>query len=132
MPILNPNTKDQVDMSPIEIGTYRAKIVEAPIGTSKKDNPVVKPKFLIQVNGQERPRQPSIVSSGPGSGQFDQLLRACHFDDLADRYKQGIEEPFDTDRLVGQELMVVIDHEMYTPEVGSPRKQDRIVAFLKA
>lgn len=131
MPIIQPDTSEAVNMGPIEPGTYRAKIVDVPYQLSKKNNPMIVPKFEISV-GDEKPRvrQAFLVISGPGSFNFDQLLRACHFDELADQYKDpSVPNPdFDTDTLVGQELQVVIDSRL---DDGNNLRDD-IKGFLKA
>lgn len=131
MPIIQPDTSGAIDMGPIEPGTYPAKIVDVPFQMSAKNNPMIVPKFEINVDGKKpRVRQAFLVISGPGSFNFDQLLRACHFDELADKYKDpNVANPdFDTDQLVGQELQVIIDSRL--DEKNNLR--DDIKGFLKA
>ena len=46
---------------------------------------------------------------------FDQLLRACKMNDLADAYRDAAvtpKPPFDTDTLRGHEVMVVIEEQI--------------------
>lgn len=144
MPLIQPDTSAAVDLStPIAPGTYPAKITEAKTQLSKeKKNLMVVPKFAIAVDDKTpRTRTSYLVIAGEGSYGFDQLLRACHFDDLADAYKDPSVTPkpdFDTDTLIGQELMVVVDAEYQQPKdqqgnpVGEPQIRDRIKTFLKA
>lgn len=132
MPIIQPDTSAAEDMSQIEPGTYRAKIVACEVKTSKeKGTPMIVPKLeVVVVAGQKpRTRYAYLVTEGPGAGGFDQLLRATHFDKLADQLKDpsvSPKPPFDTDQLVNQELQVVVTEEIYNNQ-----KRDRINSFLK-
>lgn len=128
MPILYPNTSEMIDISPIEPGVYPAKVIETEAKTSKSGNAMVVVKLEVDVNGKPRTRTAYCVVSGKGSGQFDQLLRACHYDDLADQFKAGEQVPFDTDDLLTQQVMVRIDAEL--DDSGNSR--DKIGGFLKA
>jgi hypothetical protein len=143
MPLIQPDTSEAVDLSPIPEGTYAAKVTEAPPQISKeKKTPMIVPKFAIEVPGREKPatRKAFLPVSGEGSSGFDMLLRACHFDELADQYKDknvNPKPPFDTDQLIGQELMVIIVPEPYQREDGQGNKvgeiemRDKIKGFLK-
>lgn len=128
MPIIYPNTADMIDMSPIEPGVYPGTIVEADAKTSSKGNQMVVAKQELQVNGKPKIRTSYLVVTGPGSGQFDQLLRACHMDDLADQFKAGEQVPFDTDSLLGQAVMVRIEAD--TDDSGNIR--DQIRGYMRA
>lgn len=129
MPTINPDTSAAQEMSAIEPGTYRAKIVSVEFKMSKSGNPMIVPKFELDVEGKKRNRQSYLVISGEGAYGFDQLLRACGFADLADQYKDPNQAnpPFDTDDLVGSELEVVVDTDMYNGE-----KRDNIKKYLRA
>lgn len=130
MPIVNPDTSNAAGMEPIEPGTYPARITEVDYKTSKSSgNPMIVPKFVITVDGKERTRQAYLVITGEGAFNFDQLLRACGFEDLADQFKSkdGPKPDFDTDDLIGQELNVVIESDVYN---GALR--DKIKSFLRA
>lgn len=130
MPIINPDTSEAVDMSAIEPGTYPAKIVEVASQVSKQGNPMIVPKFQVTVDGKRRIRKSYLVITGEGAYGFDQLLRATGFSDIADQYKNpsvNPKPPFDTDSLIGQELMVKIDSEMYENEL-----RDQIKGYLPA
>jgi len=146
MPILKPDLTEMTDLSPIPAGTYKATITAADAKQSKgaegkKPVWMVVPKFDVFVNGSDKPRTRTayLPVEGAGTYGFDQLLRACHFDEVADQYKdpQSPKPDFDTDQLIGQELQVVIEEEYYQPKdsagnpTGEPRKQDRIKSFLK-
>lgn len=130
MPIVNPDTSNISDQGPIDAGTYSAKITEVEYKTSKSSgNPMIVPKIAVMVDGKARPRQAYLVITGEGAYGFDQLLRATGFDDVADKYKaKGGEKPdFDTDDLIGQEFMVVIEADTYNGQL-----RDKIKSFLKA
>lgn len=129
MPIINPDLSDALDMSPIEPGTYKARIEAVTAKTSSKGNPMIEVDFVVFTGDREAPRKTWLVISGAGAYGFEQLLRATGFDDIADAYKDksATKPPFDTDNFVGQELNVVIVTEMYNNE---PR--DKISTYLRA
>jgi len=129
MPIIQPDTSLAQDMGAIEPGTYPAKILECDFQTSKKGNPMIVPKVEITVEGKTRTRTAYLVVTGEGAFGFDQLLRACGFENLADQYRDpAMDNPeFDTDSLIGQECQVRIDNELYQ---GNMR--DSIKSFAKS
>lgn len=123
MPILEPDLSD-ID-APIEGGTYKAKIVECDMQTSKSGNPMIVPKFVIQVNDKERTRQAYLVTSGKGAYGFANLLKATGFGDVVAALQRKEPVQFDTELLVGQELHVVVEPDTYN---GQP--SDKISSFL--
>lgn len=131
MPIVNPDTSAAQEMSAIEPGTYKAKITDVEFKNSKSSgNPMIVPKFAVQVGDKERPRSAYLVITGEGAYGFDQLLRATGFDEMADKYKAkdgGAKPDFDTDELIGQELNVVIEADTYNGQL-----RDKIKSFLRA
>jgi hypothetical protein len=129
VPIIQPDTSAAQEMSAIEPGTYPAKVVSVDFKMSSKNNPMIVPKFEVTVDGKKRNRQSYLVITGEGAMGFDQLLRACKFDQYADQYRDPNQPnpDFDTDLLVGQELMVTIGNEIYNGE-----KRDNIKGYLKA
>lgn len=129
MPIIQPDTSLAQEMGPIEPGTYPAKILEVEFKTSKSGNPMIVPKFEINVGGKMRSRNAYIVVTGEGAYGFDQLLRACGFEAVADQYRDPSQPnpPFDTDSLIGQELQVRVDNELYQ---GTMR--DNIKSYAKS
>lgn len=136
-PLLQPDTSEAEDFSkPIDEGTYPAKIVIAIPGQSKKDKPKLEVKFKVKVAGKDRTRSSHIPTTGPGSFGLDQLLRAVHMDDLADKYRDPAVNPkpaFDTDSLRDQDLQVVITHQLYKNETtGKEEPRDQISGYLKA
>jgi hypothetical protein len=141
MGVINPNTRDMEDLGPSDPGTYPAVIKSCDAKASSKGNQMITPKFEIraQADGKAatKTRTAYLVIEGKGTAGFDSLLRACHMDELADKYRNGDRVPFDTDRLVGQEVLVVVDNEWYTPtddlgnKTGEPEKRDRLKNFLK-
>lgn len=131
MPLINPDTSEAQDMAAIEPGTYPARIDGSPeYKASAKGTPMIVPNLKIKVGDKERTRKAYVVISGPGAFNFDQLLRACNLDSLADQYKDPSVQPkpaFDTDVLAGQEIQVTIDSEMYEGQL-----RDRVKGFMKA
>lgn len=131
-PLIQPDLSDADSFGPIEPGTYQAKIESVEAKQSGKGNPMIVPKFVIDVEGKPRKRNSYLVITGEGAYGFSQLLRACHFDDLAAKYGDrstplGEKPPFNTDDLIGQELQVVIDTQIYNGE-----KRDTIKNYLRA
>lgn len=129
MPIIQPDTSQAQEMGAIEPGTYPAKIVAVEYKVSKTGTPMIVPKFEVTVEGKARTRNAYVVITGPGSFNFDQLLRACGFDAIADQYRDPAQAnpDFDTDSLIGIELQVRVDNELYN---GSMR--DNIKSYAKA
>ena len=137
MPILNPDTSDAEDFSkPISPGTYKAKIVACDGGKSKAGNQKAVPKLKITTDDGVRTRSAHLVVSGEGSMGFDQLLRACDMGDLADAYRDknvSPKPPFDTDSVVGHEVLVIVEENLYhNPETKQDEKRDQISGFLRA
>lgn len=132
MPIVQPDTTQQVDMGPIEPGTYPAVITDVtPQASKEKGTPMLKTQFDVTIPGSDkpRPRTSYIVIQGAGSWNFDQLLRACNMGQLADQFKDPTVSPkptFDTDRLKGQKLQVVVEKDLYQGQV-----RDKITGFIK-
>ena len=131
-PIIQPDTTEAVDLSPIEPNTYLAEVMKVDFQTSSKGGAMIVPSFDVTVESGKKPRSRKtfLNISGPGSSGFDQLLRACHLDALADQFKDPAVQPkpqFDTDTLIGQKVQVVIVEDMYQNQ-----KRDKITSFLKA
>ena len=131
MPLVTPDTSLAEDLSPIEPGTYPARIDTCGADKSKeKGTNMIIPVFKVQVNGKDRTRKSYLVIEGPGAWNFDQLLRACHMVELADKYRDPSVQPkpaLNTDVLLNQKLNVVIEEEMYNNQ-----KRDKISGFLAA
>lgn len=132
-PLIKPDLSNASDFTNLDPNTYPAKIVGCEYQMSKKENPMIVPEFEITVPGTDKraKRKAYLVISGEGAYGFGQLLRATNFDQLAAAYSNKeiplSEKPeFNTDDLIGQELNVVIDHQMYN---GQPR--DYIKTYLK-
>jgi hypothetical protein len=141
--ILNPDLSEAQDMGPIPEGTYKGKIVEVNTQNAKNEakTPMAVPKVELTVDGKKRTRKTYLMTSGEGASGFDNLLRACHFDALADQYKDPNlqpKPPFDTDTLIGQEVQVIVVPEYFQRKdgsgnpIGEPELRDRIKGFLKA
>jgi hypothetical protein len=135
MAVLNPDTSLAEDFSkPIEPGTYPARIVQVDAGKSKKGNDKIMPKFKIKTPDGERTRVSHIVISGEGAMGFDGLLRAAKMTDLAEAYRDKAlktKPAFDTNSLVGIELQVVIEPNLYhNDDTGKDENRDQIAGFL--
>ena len=149
MPVIQPNTKDMEDFGPTVPGTYPFVVKSCDAKKSKAGNNMIVPKVEISaVDEAGKPttktRTAYLVTEGKGTAGFDAFLRALHFDKLADQYRAGEDVPFNTDSTIGQEALVVVDNELYTPvdEQGNPRidpatgkpaveKRDVLKNFLK-
>ena len=112
MPIIEPDLS-QIQSNVIDPGSYPAKITSAEPGISSSNNPKVVVKFDVDVGGKTYHRQSHIVTSGAGAFNFESLLRAVHMGDIADRLRAGEKVPFDTDSLIGQQLIVVVEASIY-------------------
>lgn len=129
MSVIQPRTSDMVDLSPIDPGTYPATITACETGTSGAGNPkiVVSHEVTVPDRSEPAPRDNHLAITGKGTWGFDQLLRACSMEEIADRLKAGEDAPLDTEVFIGQSVMVIIDQHEYQ---GSMR--DSIVGYLKA
>ena len=128
MPIIEP---DLSETGAIEPGTYAAVIDNVDVGVAKTSG---KPKLIIQfgvtVGDKRKPRSVHMPIVGAGAFGLDSLLRACHFDEIANglKNKDASSRPkFDTDQLIGQKLMVTIENELF-----NGNQQDKIVGYLRA
>lgn len=126
MPIIQPDTTQAIEFTPIPAGTYPGKVVDVEYKTSKNNNPMVVVSFDVTVEGKTRKKKSWIVITGEGSYNFDQLLRATGFEEVATRLKAGEKIPFDTDSLVGQELNLVIEASVYNDQPS-----DQIKTYLR-
>lgn len=130
MPIINPDTTQMLEMGAIDAGTYPAEITGVEFKSSKAGNPMIVVDMGVEVGDTKRPRKSYIVITGESAYNFDQLLRACGFHQLADAYKDKSVQPkpsFDTDELIGQRLNVVIEPHLYNNEM-----RDQIKSYLPA
>lgn len=130
MPIIQPDLSEVKSMGPIEPGIYKGKITAVEYKTSGKGNPMIVPTIEVEVAPEDkRTRNAYLVVTGAGAYGFEQLLRACGFDDVADKYRDpAAEKPaFDTDNLIGQELNVQIESDTYNGQM-----RDKIQSYLKA
>ena len=123
MPIIKPDLKDV--NKPIDPGTYPAEILSVEFKTSGAGNPMIVPKFAIQVGERTYYRNAYLVIVGSAAFGFESLLRACHFHDAANAMKSDNVPDFDTDQLVGQKCSVVVDSDVYQGAII-----DRVKSFL--
>lgn len=125
MPLLKP---DFTELKPIEAGTYPAKVVANVFKTSKeKGNPGLEVHLEVTVGDKVYGRKVWVSLSGKGAFMYDQLLRACHFDDVANQYMRGEGLEWDTDNLNDQQIQVIVEPDEYNGQVT-----DKIVKFLRA
>lgn len=126
MPIVNPDTSEMMQFTTLEPGVYPGKIISADVKTAKSGNLMTTPEVEITVGDQTVKRTAYLVIAGKGSGGFDSLLRACGFDAVADEAKAGGKPAFNTDDLIGLQVNVQIENEVYEGKV-----RDSIRGFLK-
>lgn len=130
MPIIKPDLTEAVKFTVMEDGTYLATIKDADFQTSKeKGTPMVVPTLEIDYRGEMQTRKAYLPITGKGAGGFEQLLRACHFDELADAYSspEVTDKPeFNTDDLRGQEVQVIVTQSMYNGQM-----RDNVTGFLR-
>lgn len=124
MPLITPDLSQTGALD----GTFRSKILDVGFETSKKGNPMVVVNHEIETPGGKRQRTGYHVITGNGAFMFDQLLRACGFGSVADSYKDPSQQhpQFDTDQLIGCELLVVVQKGMY-----EGKENDSISGYLK-
>jgi hypothetical protein len=125
MPIIEPDFGD-LD-SPMEPSTYKAKIIDVESRNSKAGNPGIIPTLEVQYGDKTKTRDVWVNITGKGAFMYERLLRATGFDDVANALKAGQRAPFDTDKFLGQELLVAVENELYNGQV-----QDKITNFMKA
>ena len=128
MPLIQPDTTAAQGMEPVPPGTYQAKIIGCEFQNSKKGNPMIVPSFEFFTDGQRRVRKSYVPITGAGAFNFDSLLRATGFHELADKYKDknlNPKPPFDTDMLRDQELQVVVEETIYEGQ-----KRDQVTGYL--
>lgn len=127
MPIIQPDMSQTADQTPIDPGTYPAKVITALPGTSKAGNAKVTCEVDVMVEGKERKRKIDVPTAGKGAFMWEQFLRACGFKEIANRLRNKENVPFNTDDLVGQSIQVVIENEMYNDNL-----QDKITRYIAA
>lgn len=137
MPILMPDTSEAEDLRPSQAGTYRARITKCDAQMSKGEGGKAKvmmavPTFTFEAPALEdgKPRKINrrsfMVISGPGSFNFDQLLRSIGEQGLADEVKaRPGQVPIDTDFIAGKEVQVILTTGMY-----QGNQQDQISGVL--
>lgn len=125
MPLIKPDLSETSGVK--EPGTYQAKIVSADPGVSGAGNPKIILKMAMQYEGKEVNYTAHVPTAGKGAFVFENLLRATHFDDVANALRRREDVAFDTDNLIGQELLVVIEN---TEQDGQTR--DQVKTYLKA
>lgn len=129
MALINPDTSEMQEFKPLEPNTYPARIISAVPKKSKKGNPMLEVTFKVQSEGKEITRKAWPMTSGAGAFGFDQLLRACGFDAVAEQIKTpGSGVQFDSDELVGKEIQVRVDNELD----DNNQVRDTIKGYLKA
>lgn len=122
---------DTSDVGPIDGGTYKATVLSAIAGVSKTGGQKLVVDFGVDVGGKTRKRTSHMPVTGSGAFGFNALLRACHFDEAANKIQDKniapVDKAFDEAQLVGQNLMLVIEPDIYN---GQPT--DKITGYLRA
>lgn len=106
------------EITPLQPGTYSARIVAAEVKTSQKGNPYVDWQFETfgspEVNGKR------IFYSTPMSGgwvtKLAELHKAATGEDIDKKSKS-----YDPDMLVGKELVATVVNESYTAKDGTAK-----------
>lgn len=71
MPVVQPDFSEAIDLSPIDEGTYPAKMSVIKLTTSKaKGEPMLECTCVMQVHGKPRERNTWMLTQGKGSGSF--------------------------------------------------------------
>jgi hypothetical protein len=124
MPIIKPDLSE-TSSAVLESGNYPGKLIDHEAKVSSKGNPMLEFNVEVEYDGKTYPRKIWVPTSGKGAFQFERLLRACHFDDEANKAVKGELDEFDTDVLNGQELIFTIEPDEYNGQV-----RDKITGFL--
>jgi hypothetical protein len=128
MSIVEPDFSEALDMSPIDEGTYPARLIAGKMtmskgGPGKESVPLFEAVVQLNVSGKNRERNVYLVTKGKGAGGFQQLLRAVGRDDLA-----GGGVAFDTDELLNIDFFAVVTKQ----QEGQYAGRDQVTSFLKA
>ena len=121
-PVIQPDFSEALDLSPIEPGTYPAKVIHFKPGVSKKGNPQLEGDVELVVDRKTRGRKVWWNTTGKGSGSLQQYLRAIGRVDLT-----APGSSFDPDEIINVEFLAIVDS---TEFEGQTR--DQIVNCLKA
>jgi len=127
MPILTPNLSEIETREPLEDGAYPGTVAQVDLGTSTKGNPQLIVDVKVVHNGKNYSLRTWVQTQGKAAFQFEQFLRACGLGAMADAYKKGDTSPFDTDSVVGANVLINVKQEMYNDEV-----RNKIASFAKA
>ena len=125
MPLIEP---DFTETGLIDNGTYPAEIKNVEAGTSNAGKPKAIIHLEVDVNGKPRKKEAHLPVTGKGAYQFANMLRASGFAEDADRFSKPGGGSFDTDKLIGQKINIVIEQGMDQNE----QMRDNIKSFLKA
>jgi hypothetical protein len=120
MPIIQPDLSDVTSNDP-PVGTWPGLIVAVEDKPSKKGNPMLTVTVAMEIDGQKYELRGYHVYTGKAAYGYENLLRACRYDDVADALKRGERLPFNTDDLLQQPVQVVV--EVQPDDNGNPRKQ---------
>jgi hypothetical protein len=108
MPIIKPNLADVVSNDP-PVGTWPATITEVTDKVSGAGNPMLVVRCAMEVDGQKYELSGFHVYTGRAAYSFENLLRATHFDDVADQLRRGQPLDFNTDNLLHQPVQVTVE-----------------------
>lgn len=119
MPLIQPNLADVVSNDP-PVGTWPGEIVALEDKPSKKGNPMLTVTVAMEIDGIKYELRGYHVYTGRAAYGFENLLRACRFDDVADSLKRGEPLNFNTDDLMHQQVQVVVEEQV--DDNGQKRK----------
>lgn len=131
MPLIQPNLADVVSYDP-PVGTWQGEIVDVTDKVSGAGNPMLVVETLMEVDGAKYGIRGYHVYTGRAAYGFENLLRACHFDDVADQLKRGEPLNFNTDDLKGQKVQVIVTEGVDTRDPSGQTKQKNLKGYLPA
>lgn len=105
MPIISPDFSEASESQPIPAGTYKTRITDCEIKTSRKGSKYLNWKLSIfgaegeYANHNNRPVFMATMLDGKGAGRLKELARAA---------LGTVPQTWDTDQFLGKEIEVVL------------------------
>ena len=124
--MLKPNLGDIVSNDPPVGGPFRGKISRVKDTVSSNNNPMLIVNVEFEDGGIRYEAAGFHVYRGRGAQGFENLLRATHFGDVADRLMKGEDLEFDEQQLVDQEVQIYVDE--YVKGDGKAKSIQKYVA----
>ncbi len=129
MPIITPALDEVVSYDP-PVGTHEGTIVDVIDKPSSTGNPMLTVESLLEVDGLKYAIRGYHVYTGRSAYGFENLLRATHFDDVADKLKKGERLNFDTDELKGQRVQVIVEERVDNRDPSGQTKTKGVKGYL--